>query len=62
MTSPLFGDEEDEAVVAEGGTVGAYPAVRPSTDPVEPSRAILLARDAGRKLWAEVQRRLVQRG
>ena len=58
MTSPFWEPEEDTP--EEGGTVGAYPAVRPSTDPVEPSKAALLARQAGRKLWAEVQKELTR--
>lgn len=57
MPSPLFDPEDDDADAPawEGGVVGAYPAVRVSSDPVEPSRAVLMARQAGRRLWVEVQ-------
>lgn len=57
MTSP---DGEDEFSFLDWG-VGVYPAVRPQ----EPDRSVLIrkaeAKQAGLKLWAEVQRGLVKR-
>lgn len=59
MTRPLFDSEADAP--EEGGIVGAYPAVRVSNDPVEPSRAALQARQDGLRLWETVKARLVAR-